>query len=149
MAFAPYMVGPSLPFAPPGVAVPAAAKTALTDSTNIASLLNARTGTYASARFTFNQLRIQSVGLVVVPACKLYLLETIDGAIYRERGELAIASAAPSATAAGVSSTFPAWTSTNPLIVEEGSEIVIATSVNLTAGQLMAFLEGGRVWGGV
>jgi hypothetical protein len=147
----------SNPFRPPGVLVPSAAKTVMTDSTNVASLLNARTagvggaGPYPNNRFTFNSLVVEPVGNFALPIGKLYLLETQDGTLFKEIAqEIINPSQAPNVTTPTKTTpiTFSRFSASNPLIINEGTEIVIATGVALAnPGQLIAFLEGGRIWG--
>jgi hypothetical protein len=135
----------SSPFQPIGVIVPATAKTVLTDNTAIASLLNARAAPYLNNRFTFAEVAVEVVANI--SAGKLWLLETFDGNVYRKRGEQDHLSGAPTSTAKVAPIVFSQFTAASPLIVAEGSEIVIATAVAQTAGSLIAYLKAGRIFG--
>jgi hypothetical protein len=126
-----------LPAAPGKIAVPAAAKTTLTDITNAALLVPSMT----SSRQYFTNIFVQQIGTVIAGKVQLWVY---DGSVAWAIDEAAVAALTYSTTSVPTKISFSNWSATNPLMLEFGNSLYVSTSVAQTAGVLIAHAQGGK-----
>jgi hypothetical protein len=121
------------------VAVPATAKTVLTDTSNAAILV----ASMANNRQQFGLIYAQPAITYVAGKLMLFLY---DGATAFDIDEIAHAAGTVSTTASPGMIQFTRWSASQPLIIPEGHTLYVASAVAQSAGAFVAHAQLGKVF---